>query len=272
MTAIGSKSNVDPLPVLLYHAVVRDRAAMRSLATDDVPYAVTAETLRLHLSSLQAAGWRAMADVGEALSAEGKRLVITFDDSLPTHPFAAEVLSALGLKGLFLLTTGELGQPGRLALEAVDSLASASMRLGSHGFTHEFMTCMSDEQLGRELRESMEMLSRWPTAFRPALSLPGGRYDDRVLAAARRIGFRWILTSDEAIADADLRPVRFGRINVAEGMTARRLLDAVEGRRQLGDKIVSLAKRGARRLLGERAYLGLWRRGRCSSKGCNCPR
>jgi len=249
----------EPLPILLYHGVFRAEDDFARMEPPDAAYAVTRELLVQHLDALRNAGYKIYGDVEAALDGTGRRVVVTFDDSLPTHTLAAEILAERGVRGLFLLCTDEIGRQGRIDSKGADRLVQAGMLLGSHGERHEFLTALDEDRLKSGLESSLAALRKWPGAARPVLSFPGGRYTLALVNVARRAGFKRFLTSERGVNDADLRPAVLCRINVTQKIGPDQLLGLV------GRSSVPLKERWAQRTklvlraaLGDQRYLGMW--------------
>lgn len=249
----------DPLPVLLYHAICRSEGDCAALGSPDRVYAVSEKLFGQHLDALRKAGYKLLGDIEAAFEDAGRRVVVTFDDSLPTHERAAEMLVARGARGLFLLCTDEIGESGRIDRGGVDRLAKAGMFLGSHGARHEFLPGLSEDQLRENLESSLAKLNDWPEAARPMLSFPGGRFTMAAVNTARGAGFKRFLTSERSVNDADLRPVVLGRINVTRQIGPGKLLKLV-GRTSipLKEMWVDRVKLMLQSALGDRAYMQLW--------------
>jgi len=255
---------VDPLPVLMYHGIVREQSDLDSLCEEERPYALPRDLFQAQLSALLADGWAILGDLEEAFRARGRRLLLTFDDTLPTHRATSDLVSDMGLRALFHLTTASVDAPGRLSGDDVSHIAERGMLLASHGHTHQFLSLMSPEELERLLTLSRQRLDCWPGSARPILSVPGGRYNTKVLRAARGAGFERVMTSEPKVCDADQRPFRIGRLNVTAAMKPGGLVQAVEamasGRRGGPWR---RAKNGIRVLLGDGRYDLLWKKWHC---------
>jgi peptidoglycan/xylan/chitin deacetylase (PgdA/CDA1 family) len=116
--------------VLCYHEVVPERGVPLSR------YAVHQHTLELHLHAARESG-RQMLSLPELPHAIGASTLITFDDNLRSHVlYALPVLSAAQVSAAFFLNPGELGAEDRLTRRDVDTLLSAGMMIGAHGFRH----------------------------------------------------------------------------------------------------------------------------------------
>jgi hypothetical protein len=91
------------------------------------------------------------------------------------------------------------------------------------------------------------------------MSLPGGRYNQRVLAACRQAGYTQIFTS---VPRAEPMPPGFlvGRLNVRGDMTLDRLRSVLQpGNRKLASlERQYRIKAAAKNLMGDRLYEKIW--------------
>ncbi len=111
-------------------------------------------------------------------------------------------------------------------------LAGSDIAVAVHGHRHVPLTDLSD--LAEELTNARRVLTDLTAqaAVTTALACPHGRYDARVLAAARELGFRLVFTSDKVLNMTEhgmltrVRPL--GRIPVIEAhiQAGRHRLDA----------------------------------------------
>jgi hypothetical protein len=91
------------------------------------------------------------------------------------------------------------------------------------------------------------------------MSLPGGRYNLRVLAACREAGYSRVYTSEPS-AEQTLDQYRVGRLNIRGDMT----LDWIQSVLQPGSRVLSGLERqyrlkaAAKALLGDRLYEKFW--------------
>jgi len=82
--------------------------------------------------------------------------------------------------------------PGQLATMTWDELRAhvkTGVEVSSHTSTHAHLTRVSDDELGRELRDSKVEIEDVLGSPCPALAYPYGEHDERVHAAARRAGY-----------------------------------------------------------------------------------
>lgn len=74
----------------------------------------------------------------------------------------------------------------------------ANVGIGAHGFSHLPLTMLDDPQ--RDMSEARELLrSQLGPAAGLSMSFPHGRYDAKILTAARALGFELIFTSEAVL-------------------------------------------------------------------------
>jgi peptidoglycan/xylan/chitin deacetylase (PgdA/CDA1 family) len=178
-----------------------------------------------------------MSEVAEYI-ADGKKfppraVAITFDDgfaNLYTH--ALPVLQRHGLKATVYVITGMVGKTTKwtdgakslpslpiLDWEQIAALRAAGVEIGAHSITHGFMTQYSDMRLRDELetpKHELEEMSGQPVG---AFAYPQGDYDERVVEAVKRAGYRTATTVDQGQAHHDGDPLRLPRILVSNNTT-----------------------------------------------------
>jgi len=124
-------------------------------------------------------------------------VVLSFDDGN-----ASDI--ALGLDGLlehnltatFFVLAGRLDKAGSLAARDLKELRQHGMRIGSHGMEHVPWRFLAEPERVRELIEARELIGQ--AAGKPVVeaALPLGRYDRRVLADLRHLGYQRVFSSD----------------------------------------------------------------------------
>jgi peptidoglycan/xylan/chitin deacetylase (PgdA/CDA1 family) len=100
--------------------------------------------------------------------------------------------------------------------DGLRSLLGADVSIGVHGFSHLPLTMIRDPE--RDLLQARELVgSNLGAASVTSMSFPHGRYDAKVLAETRALGFELIFTSDavlNACPGGWLPYDRIGRISV----------------------------------------------------------
>ena len=186
---------------------------------------------------------------------------LTFDDGhISNFELALPVLQSRGLVARFFITAGWTGKrPGYMGWPELRSLHASGQLIGAHGWSHTLLTHCSKEELDRELSGARLLLEDKLGASITTMSLPGGRYNPRVLAACREAGYSRIYTSEPS---AEQVPNRYmvGRLNIRGDMT----LEWIQSVFQPGSRVLSglerqyRVKATAKRLLGDRLYEKFW--------------
>lgn len=186
---------------------------------------------------------------------------ITFDDGhISNFECALPVLQSRGLVARFFITAGWTGvRPGYMGWPELRSLHASGQLVGAHGWSHTLLTHCAKQELDRELSGARLLLEDKLGASVTTMSLPGGRFNQRVLAACREAGYSRIYTSEPSADDA-LSRYTVGRLNIRRDMT----LEWIQSVFQPGGHVLSSlerqyrAKAAAKRLLGDRLYEKFW--------------
>jgi peptidoglycan/xylan/chitin deacetylase (PgdA/CDA1 family) len=136
--------------------------------------------------------------------AEHPDVHLTFDDGNSSDvEIALPRLLERGLVAEFFPLAGELGERGRVDLDAIRELAAAGMTIGSHGWAHLDWRRLDERHLTRELAEAPRLLAEAADKPVERVSLPFGFYDRRVLDALRRAGVVRAYTNGGGMARPD---------------------------------------------------------------------
>lgn len=202
-------AGLSDLLVLCYHAVSPTWPAALS---------TTPEALDDHLSRLKRRGYRgipareALADGG----AEGRTAVITFDDAYRSVlELAKPILDRHGMRGSVFVPTDWAGREEPMTWPGIDqwlggpheheltcmdwdelrSLEEAGWEVGSHTRSHPRLPEVAgDSELADELEGSRRVCEERLGRPCEAIAYPYGAYDERVVEAAGRAGYRYGLT------------------------------------------------------------------------------
>jgi peptidoglycan/xylan/chitin deacetylase (PgdA/CDA1 family) len=186
---------------------------------------------------------------------------LTFDDGHSSDvEIAAPLLQSRGLTARFFITAGWTGtKTGYMGWPEVRSLHEAGFTIGAHGWSHKLLTHCSEAELQTELSKSRLTLEEKLGVSVTTMSLPGGRYNRRVLAACAEAGYTQVYTSVPRAESLPLGAV-VGRLNIPGDMQPGWIakLFQPDGRtlRRLGRRYGM--KEAAKALLGDRLYAGLW--------------
>ncbi len=214
-----------------------------------------------HLETLERLGATATPDHPVLRLADGRGVVLSFDDATADHLAAARELDRRGWRGVFFIPAGLLDRPGRLGATDVAALASSGHILGCHGWSHRRFDRLSADELTRELQNARARLAELNGGRRVHwLAPPGGLTPPAASAAFARMtaggcrhirGVEWGVAPDDwETADVGILPalVMSGRV----GPVVLRLL--LHGR--AGGPLRRLAgvKRTLKGLTGERIW------------------
>ena len=206
-----------PVPILMYH-VIGDPppgAPWPQLYVSGAEFAEQMEWLdrngfeAVTLSDV----WRAWHG-GPALPT--RPVVLTFDDghrSMVAN--ALPLLRRRGWPGVLNLKLGNL-EPGSFTVAHVRELVAAGWELGAHTFTHPDLRGLDAAALRHEVAGSRHEIARLFGVQVDFFCYPAGRYDARVIAAAREAGFLGATTTIDGLASPE-RPFELKRVRVSRG-------------------------------------------------------
>jgi len=160
----------------------------RELEPGEAPYWVSEDSFHAILDEL--ASWPSVR--------------ISFDDGNASDvQIGLPALVERGLRADFFVLAGRLGTAGSLDRDAVRELRENGMTIGSHGMAHRSWRAMAPSTRDAELVAARARLAEAAGAPVDAAACPLGRYDRRLLADLRRLGYHRVFTSDR-------RPARSG--------------------------------------------------------------
>ena len=191
----------------------------------------------------------------------GNSPVVTFDDGYASDSeYALPILSVRGLRAHFFITVGWTGKiPGYMGWPQVRSLIDSGHIVGTHGWSHALLTHCSAKELDRELNASRRLLEDKLGIAVTTMSLPGGRYNRRVLAACQEAGYTRVYTSEPRL-ETTVSAFTIGRVNVSSDRSVswiRALLQPQSKELSKLQRQYSI-KRTIKVFLGDWAYDKLW--------------
>jgi len=186
---------------------------------------------------------------------------VTFDDGhLSNYKYALPILATRGMKARFFITAGWTGtKDGYMGWNELRSLLDAGQLIGAHGWSHALLTHLRDDELHMELFRPKEVLEDKLGVVVDTMSLPGGRYNRRVLAACREAGYTQVYTS---VPKAEAFPpgTMVGRLNVRGDMSVAWIESLL---REQSGALANLErsyqmKAAVKRVLGDKLYEKVW--------------
>lgn len=242
---------------LMYHELELPERALCNTDPGYVRYVVDAQVFRAQIARLRADGLRGVS-VREVLSPTADpapRVAITFDDGCETDLLvAAPVLRDAGFDATFYVTVEHLGRRGYLSRTQLRELADLGFEIGSHAMRHRYLHDLPTTEVRSELVDSKQELENITGRRIAQFSCPGGRWDRRVLRAARIAGYDSLVTSAIGINSARTDRYRLSRIAVMRGMGEGELARVARGKGLFRRRAQSAALNVAKRVLGNSMY------------------
>lgn len=186
---------------------------------------------------------------------------LTFDDGhISNFEYALPILQSRGLNAWFFITVGWTGRrAGYMRWQELLALHQAGQLIGAHGWSHTLLTHCNAKELHNELVDARLTLEDKLGTSITTMSLPGGRYNQRVLSACQEAGYTKIFTSIPR-AETDPLGLTVGRLNIRGDMS----LEWIAKLFQPGSNLLSSLERqyqmkaAAKSLLGDRLYEKVW--------------
>jgi peptidoglycan/xylan/chitin deacetylase (PgdA/CDA1 family) len=138
------------------------------------------------------------------------RILYTFDDGYSSDlEVSLPILEEAGAvsRGIFFITTSWIGKEGYMTGTQIRQLASRPVSIGTHGHTHGFFDRMTEKELAEELSVSRQIVEGITGIRAENLSVPGGKFDDRLGKLAVAAGYKRIFTSHPW--DREIDGIRF---------------------------------------------------------------
>jgi len=237
--------------VLAYHEV---------LPESNYAYCVPCDHFAKHLNLLRLLAQSA---------GPGDHARVTFDDGEQSQSRnALPLLRERGIAATYFVNPGLAGtEPKFLTWEQLKELQAAGHSIQSHGWSHKFLISCSDAELAQELGGSRETLQDKLGAAVEEISVPGGRWDQRVIEACARAGYKRVYVSDPWIATEIAGVKVIGRFMVRRTTTLAELKKMVQRDRGAlwALKMRAQLKRQVVSLVGDSLYHRLW----CKLTGYN---
>ncbi len=240
---------------LMYHELHTPGRALCHAEPGYARYAVSDDEFREQVQYLKKGGHRGVS-VSEALEFSSQPSVaITFDDGSETDLVAAApILQQAGFNATFYITSGWLGQPGRLSIAQLNELSRHGFEIGCHSMTHAYLTDLDDRGLQRETAEAKSGLEQIIGKPVDHFSCPGGRYNDRVAKAARAAGYRTVATSRIHSNSPSTDKFALGRVAILRGLSVKLFANICSGESLPRLRVQSNLRDVARRVLGNSGY------------------
>jgi peptidoglycan/xylan/chitin deacetylase (PgdA/CDA1 family) len=222
---------------LIYHDVIEPGAEDRSgfPGADAAVYKLTVKDFEAHLAEISnriVPRPHTAADLLRA-SAPKSPVLFHFDDGgVSGYELIADRLEHWGWRGHFHITTDYIGHDGFMTAEQILNLHQRGHLIGSHSASHpERISTLSQHELEREWRQSIDRLSEVlgePCRF---AAIPGGFNSSRVVKAAAKVGVKLVFDSEPwARRRINQDCLVYGRYNIQRNTPAHVAADLATGK------------------------------------------
>jgi len=210
---------------LLYHDIVPEGeyASSGFVSPDANIYKFSVAEFERHLFAIQSRHPAPAVSAAVAL-ASPEALLLTFDDGGSSAiQWTADILERFGHVGHFFITTDYVGAAGFLSRADIAALARRGHIIGSHSCSHPvLMSKCASQQIEREWRESVDVLSNIVGTPVTIASVPGGSYSRAVGQAAARAGLRVLFTSEPVSSIGEVNGCALiGRYSIQRGTSSQ---------------------------------------------------
>jgi peptidoglycan/xylan/chitin deacetylase (PgdA/CDA1 family) len=198
----------EPLPILLYHRVVKD-----SIKDSVVGIYVTEKVFEEQLAHLQKNNFKTITfiDVSKALKGEktlsDKNIILTFDDGYEdNYTSAFPLLKKYNSTAVIFLVTGQdsnvwdstKNEPGAKLLNAeqIKTMFDYGIEFGAHTLNHTNLTEVSKNQLLKEIYNSKIFLQKELQIPVISFAYPYGECNIMAKEAVKQLGFEFGVATD----------------------------------------------------------------------------
>lgn len=187
------------LLVLTYHYF--DRGKPVGIKPEDYEFSMAAGQFAAHCRQLQESGYRIIPpEVVTSLPQETlddrRQVLVTIDDGhASVAESAAEILMEQRILPVISVITDHVGRPYYMNWGQLRELAMAGFSVQSHTKSHRDLTRLRPDELAAELGDSKKIIEDNIGLPVTTLTIPMGRLNKAVLAAARAAGYAIVMTS-----------------------------------------------------------------------------
>lgn len=209
--------------VLMYHDVYEANTSESGFDTPGaIHYKISKDIFIAHLDAILA--YCISADIDK------NSVVFTFDDGgVSFYTIIAPALEKYGWKGYFFISTKQIGTEGFLNVDQIKELKARGHIIGSHSHHHRVLTEMSLEEVGRELKQSADILSAILGERVSTISIPNGCYSKGILDLVVNEGLTTIYTSKPTTKEQAYKCANLiGRYSIAYNTTATDVMHIIK--------------------------------------------
>lgn len=208
------------IPILMYHEVWANLSPESKIRHTNPAYIVSRQTFEEQMQYLRDEQFRALT-LDEYLDGsrndDRKSVIITFDDGWSNNYWEAfPILKRLRLKATVFIVTDFIGQKGYMDWAQLEEMQKEGISIQSHTVSHGALTQKSVADISKELKMSKHQIEDSFGITVEFLSAPHGMVNQKVIDAARKLGYRAICTSEPGFTHVSGDLAVLQRINISD--------------------------------------------------------
>ncbi len=246
---------VPGLAILMYHELELPGRPLCQSDPGYTRYIVPASAFESQMRHLKSLGYAGIA-VGKGVDfTDNSSVALTFDDGSETDLLvAAPALESCGFGATFYVTVGFLGRRGYMSEAQLRELGARGFEIGCHSMTHPYLSDLKPADQEREIGEAKQRLEQIIGGPVNHFSCPGGRFDQRVVAAVKQAGYQTLATSEPRLNPQSGDRYALGRIPILRSTGEKELVEICQGSGFWKLGLQHSARSTVKRLLGNRLY------------------
>lgn len=213
------------LPILMYHYIREPNLQESNIGRN---LSISPGALKKQLQIIESHGLKT-ATLAELTKNRilAPSVILTFDDGYTDfYTNAWPILKKYGARATVFIITDRIDQPGYLTANQIQTLSSQNIEIGSHSVSHPNLTNASDLNVQKQLEDSKSEIESIIAKEVTSFSYPSGKYDERIINAVFKAGYRSAVTTDSAaILLDDYNLYSLPRLRVKETIDLERMLD-----------------------------------------------
>lgn len=203
----------------MYHQI---KELPPTASLDDLTWTVSPAALDAQLGYLAEKGYitisldQMLDGFAGKLALPPKVVVITFDDGWKTqYTNALPLLKKRNQTATFYLVSTYMGYGAYFDWAMTEEIKNAGMTIGGHTLDHANLPKLSAAEMDRQLRESKAALEKKLNVAVTHFAYPYGAYNDVVIEAVKRAGYRSATTLNPTLVKNPVSPHQLPRIRVS---------------------------------------------------------
>jgi peptidoglycan/xylan/chitin deacetylase (PgdA/CDA1 family) len=255
----------DKILILLYHDLESDdwsNEKDNEAASDTVVNAVEFDK---QMQFLAESGFSTVS-IEEYLSFNNpfqvrNKVILTFDDGhYSNYALAYPILKKYGFTATFFIVGNRIGNDHHMTEDQIQELVDHGMEIGSHGYTHEFLPLMNQDEIIREMEEPRNVLEAVTKRPVNIFAFPGGHYNRDVLNLLPVCGYKGACSCLQGLNQFGENPWLLKRIEVRKKTSMEDFSMIFSPKQILFYQLVDYIKLGIRKTVGLKTYAGIRKR------------